>query len=88
MSRYRKLRTEEANEFVPYFGASSIIEQNHFNNTMNSTITPYAPVPKQIPSNFNPKIVTGLTSSGLTGPIYGPTSQGHASLRYYGWGPY
>lgn len=80
MSKYRKLRTEENNEFVTYFGPYTVAV-----NSENAKITPYNPVPKQIPSNFNPKIISGIATNNH---IYGPTSQGHASLRYYGWGPY
>ena len=82
MSIYKRLDTEsESGIYVQPFSVSRKIE--HTENT--TRVTPRDPVPKYIPSQFDPRAFENVPRAD---GIYGPTSKGHASLRYYGNGPY
>jgi len=102
MSRYRSLETEADNTYVSPFTVGHVL--NIAEHDPRYMATPTRPDPPIIPSNFDEfswynqplwsmkrnepvrsqppeKIIDRST-------VYGPASSGHASLRYYGVGPY
>jgi hypothetical protein len=101
MSRYRSLHTEADNSYISTFAVGHTIEQAEKNPRYQAT--PVDPNPPVIPSYFNyssweTPIETMRRSEPVRSQppekiidrstIYGPASAGHASLRYYGTGPY
>lgn len=101
MSRYRSLATEADNAYISPFAVGHILEQAEKNPKLRAT--PLDPNPAVIPSYFDAKSWKGPLEHMKRSepvrsqppehiidrsPVYGPSSSGHASLRFYGVGPY
>ena len=101
MSRYRTLQTEEEQAYISPFTVGHIISQAEKDPRFQAS--PAAPNPLVIPSYFDYASWDGcIEDMRRSEPVrsqpperiinrstvYGPQSTGHASLRYYGVGPY
>ena len=99
MSRYKSLATEEDNAYISPFTVGHTLH-----SVENCTrATPENPAPNPIPSFFDyggwqgPISRIKKSEPNADHPperiidrstVYGPSTRGHASLRYYGNGPY
>lgn len=101
MSRYRTLETEEENAYISPFAAGHVLYAAEKDPRFR--VTPTNPNPSAIPSYFDfeswkiPVEQAKRSEPVRSQPperlidrstVYGPASSGHASLRYYGVGPY
>jgi hypothetical protein len=101
MSRYRSLYTEADNSYISPFAVGHILEQAERDKCLEAS--PENPNPSPIPSYFDDKswqapvrcmrrcepVISQPPERIIDrSTVYGPSSAGHASLRYYGVGPY
>lgn len=88
MSKYQTLAIQERNAYISPFATSSIV----FGDNSQYPVTPANPDANPIPSALAPDQRFGWKGPSpyppRAGSIYGPMSTAHASLRYYGVGPY
>ena len=98
MSRYQTLEVEAENAYISPFTVGHMLSKARTDPELQATLLD--PNPNPIPSNFDHyswKTLGRRTEPVRSQPpekiidrqtLYGPSSSGHASLRYYGTGPY
>lgn len=101
MYRYKTLKTAEENAYISPFTEGHVLLAAEHNPCLQAN--PLNPNPLVIPSHFDyaswdknldcvkrSEPVKSQPPERLIdrGTVYGPSTSGHASLRYYGVGPY
>lgn len=98
MDRYKSLQTEEDNSYISPFTVGHMMEEAK--RDPRFVPSPSNPNPGSIPSAFDYKswkILGSRNEPVASQPpqqiiyrdrTYGPSSSSHASLRFYGTGPY